>query len=85
MQVICIQVCTNNGINKEWISDKTQHACDGLRFQHLTMPLIKQGDRFVATSWEDAIGATATGRDLTDTNGARSEPQGLANDSGFSL
>ncbi|KAI0062525.1 NADH-ubiquinone oxidoreductase [Artomyces pyxidatus] len=61
VQVMRIQPRTNDDVNEEWISDKTRYAYDGLKFQRLTTPLIKQGDRFVASSWEDALSAIATG------------------------
>ncbi len=61
IQVMRIQPRTNDDVNEEWISDKTRYAYDGLRFQRLTTPLIKQGDRFVAASWEDALAAIASG------------------------
>ena len=61
VQVMRIQPRTNDDVNEEWISDKTRYAYDGLRFQRLTTPLVKQGDRFVAASWEDALAAIAAG------------------------
>lgn len=61
VQVMRIQPRTNDDVNEEWISDKTRYAYDGLRFQRLTVPLIKQGDRFVSASWEDALSAIANG------------------------
>jgi NADH dehydrogenase (ubiquinone) Fe-S protein 1 len=61
VQVMRIQPRTNDDVNEEWISDKTRYAYDGLRFQRLTTPLVKQGDRFVAASWEDALAAVAAG------------------------
>jgi len=61
VQVMRVQPRTNDDVNEEWISDKTRHAHDGLRFQRLTTPLVKQGDRFVAASWEDALAAVAAG------------------------
>jgi NADH dehydrogenase (ubiquinone) Fe-S protein 1 len=61
VQVMRIQPRTNDDVNEEWISDKTRYAYDGLRFQRLTAPLVKQGDRFVAASWEDALAAIAAG------------------------
>jgi NADH dehydrogenase (ubiquinone) Fe-S protein 1 len=61
IQVMRIQPRTNDDVNEEWISDKTRYAYDGLRFQRLTAPLVKQGDRFVAASWEDALAAIAAG------------------------
>jgi len=61
VQVMRIQPRTNDDVNEEWISDKTRYAHDGLRFQRLTVPLIKHGDRFVPASWEDALSAIANG------------------------
>ena len=52
---------TNDDVNEEWISDKTRYAYDGLKFQRLTTPLVKRGDRFVAASWEDALTTIAEG------------------------
>ncbi|GME86636.1 unnamed protein product [[Candida] boidinii] len=37
----------NEEVNEEWISDKTRFACDALKTQRLTKPLIKQGNTFV--------------------------------------
>jgi NADH dehydrogenase (ubiquinone) Fe-S protein 1 len=61
VQVMRIQPRTNDDVNEEWISDKTRYAYDGLKFQRLTTPLLKQGDRFVPASWEDALHAVAQG------------------------
>lgn len=61
VQVMRVQPRPNDDVNEEWISDKTRYAYDGLKFQRLTTPLIKQGDRFVSASWEDALKAIATG------------------------
>ena len=59
--VMRIQPRTNDDVNEEWISDKTRFAYDGLRFQRLATPLIKDGDRFVPASWEEALAAVANG------------------------
>ncbi|KAI9570991.1 Ndufs1, NADH-ubiquinone oxidoreductase 75kD subunit (775) [Boletus coccyginus] len=55
VQVMRIQPRTNDDVNEEWISDKTRYAYDGLKFQRLTTPLIKEGDRFVPATWEEAF------------------------------
>ncbi|KAH8827071.1 Ndufs1, NADH-ubiquinone oxidoreductase 75kD subunit (775) [Flagelloscypha sp. PMI_526] len=65
VQVMRVQPRTNDDVNEEWISDKTRYAYDGLKFQRLTVPLVKQGDRFVPASWEDALAAISEG--LADT------------------
>ncbi|CAD6885688.1 unnamed protein product [Tilletia caries] len=51
----------NEDINEEWINDKTRFAYDGLKYQRLTTPLIRQGDRFVPASWPEALGTVAAG------------------------
>ncbi|KAF5373472.1 hypothetical protein D9615_009469 [Tricholomella constricta] len=61
VQVMRIQPRTNDDVNEEWINDKTRYAYDGLRTQRLTTPLVKQGDRFVPATWEDALTAVANG------------------------
>ncbi|KAI5993070.1 Ndufs1, NADH-ubiquinone oxidoreductase 75kD subunit (775) [Pisolithus orientalis] len=61
VQVMRIQPRTNDDVNEEWISDKTRYAYDGLRFQRLTTPLIKRGERFVPATWEEALQAIADG------------------------
>ncbi|KZT43284.1 NADH-ubiquinone oxidoreductase 75kD subunit [Sistotremastrum suecicum HHB10207 ss-3] len=61
LQVMRIQPRVNDDVNEEWISDKTRYAHDGLRFQRLTTPLIREGDRFVPANWEEALTAIADG------------------------
>ncbi|TFK22427.1 NADH-ubiquinone oxidoreductase [Coprinopsis marcescibilis] len=76
VQVMRIQPKTNDDVNEEWISDKTRYAYDGLKFQRLTNPLVKQGDRFISTSWEDALKAVADG--LTASGATGDEIQAIA-------
>jgi len=50
----------NEDINEEWISDKTRHACDGLRVQRLDRPYIRGNDgKLHEASWEDALSVVA--------------------------
>ncbi|KAH0610846.1 uncharacterized protein H6S33_011273 [Morchella sextelata] len=46
----------NDDVNEEWINDKTRFACDGLKTQRLTMPLIRRDDKFLPASWEQVLG-----------------------------
>jgi NADH dehydrogenase (ubiquinone) Fe-S protein 1 len=69
VQVMRIQPRTNDDVNEEWISDKTRYAYDGLRFQRLTTPLVKQGDRFVPAGWEDALAAVSQGLQASGATG----------------
>ncbi|PWY97838.1 putative NADH dehydrogenase 78K chain precursor [Testicularia cyperi] len=61
VQVMRILPRTNDDVNEEWINDKTRFASDGLKYQRLTTPLIKQGDRFVPASWPEALATIAEG------------------------
>ncbi|CAK8674513.1 NADH-ubiquinone oxidoreductase 75 kDa subunit, mitochondrial-like [Clavelina lepadiformis] len=43
-------------INEEWISDKTRFACDGLKRQRLTQPMMRNREgKLAMCSWEDAL------------------------------
>ncbi|GFZ46316.1 NADH-ubiquinone oxidoreductase 78 kDa subunit [Saitozyma sp. JCM 24511] len=55
VQVMRIQPKINDEINEEWINDKTRYAYDGLRYQRLTTPLVREGDKFVPATWEHAL------------------------------
>ncbi len=46
-------------VNEEWISDKTRHACDGLRRQRIDRPYIRRDGKLVPASWEEAFGVIA--------------------------
>lgn len=59
----------NDDINEEWISDKSRFACDGLRNQRLTVPLVKSGGLFVPATWDEALSTIAAGF-------AKARPQG---------
>ncbi|SDG68776.1 NADH-quinone oxidoreductase subunit NuoG [Pelagibacterium luteolum] len=49
----------HEGINEEWISDKTRFVWDGLRTQRLDRPYVKKGAKLQATSWAEAFAAVA--------------------------
>ncbi|XP_040578514.1 NADH-ubiquinone oxidoreductase 75 kDa subunit, mitochondrial [Lepeophtheirus salmonis] len=55
-EVLRIMPRMNEDINEEWISDKSRFACDGLKRQRLTHPMIRnnKGD-LEKCSWEEAI------------------------------
>ncbi|KAJ2078459.1 ndufs1 NADH-ubiquinone oxidoreductase subunit [Coemansia sp. RSA 988] len=46
---------TNDAVNEEWLSDKARFACDGLKRQRLTTPLVRRGDKFAAVPWAEAL------------------------------
>ena len=49
----------HEGVNEEWISDKTRYAEDGLGRQRLDRPYIRQNDELRPASWDEALAATA--------------------------
>ncbi|MGD9883097.1 MAG: NADH-quinone oxidoreductase subunit NuoG [Reyranella sp.] len=58
-QVMRVLPRLNDDVNEEWISDKTRHAIDGLRYQRLDRPYLRRGNKVVETTWADAFGAIA--------------------------
>jgi NADH dehydrogenase (ubiquinone) Fe-S protein 1 len=60
MEVMRILPRLNDDVNEEWINDKTRFACDGLRTQRLTTPLIRRDNKFVPATWEQALTEIAT-------------------------
>ena len=49
----------HDSINEEWISDTTRFAWDGLRYQRLDRPYLRQNGRLVPASWAKALEAAA--------------------------
>jgi NADH-quinone oxidoreductase subunit G len=45
----------NDDINEEWVSDKTRHAIDGLRYQRLDRPYVRKQGKLVEASWDEAF------------------------------
>ncbi|CUS11504.1 unnamed protein product [Tuber aestivum] len=60
MEVMRVIPRLNDDINEEWINDKTRFACDGLKTQRLTMPLVRRDDKFIPATWEQALGEVAS-------------------------
>ena len=60
----------HEGINEEWISDKTRHAApDGLKMRRLDKAYVKNAKgKLEASSWDDAL--TATAKKLTSVKGS---------------
>ncbi|KAI0192565.1 hypothetical protein EV127DRAFT_425810 [Xylaria flabelliformis] len=55
LEVLRIQPRLNDDVNEEWINDKTRFACDGLKTQRLTMPLVRRDNKFEPATWEQAL------------------------------
>jgi len=50
----------HDGVNEEWISDKTRFVWDGLRKQRLDTPYIRENGKLRKASWPEALSAAAT-------------------------
>lgn len=55
LEVMRIVPRLNDDVNEEWINDKTRFACDGLKTQRITTPLIRRDDQFFPCTWEQAL------------------------------
>ncbi|MDE3079697.1 MAG: NADH-quinone oxidoreductase subunit G [Paracoccaceae bacterium] len=49
----------HDGVNEEWISDKTRFIWDGLRRQRLDTPYIREGGKLRKAGWGEALAAAA--------------------------
>ena len=60
-EVMRILPRNHDGVNEEWISDKTRHIWDGLRRQRLDQPYIRNGEgKLTPATWPEALAAAAT-------------------------
>ncbi|KAI0484210.1 hypothetical protein GGR56DRAFT_612808 [Xylariaceae sp. FL0804] len=55
LEVMRVLPRLNDEVNEEWINDKTRFACDGLKTQRLTLPLVRREGKFEPASWEQAL------------------------------
>lgn len=49
----------HDGVNEEWISDKTRFVWDGLRRQRLDKPYIRKDGKLTPVEWPEALAAAA--------------------------
>ena len=49
----------HDGVNEEWISDKTRFVWDGLRRQRLDKPYIRENGKLRPASWGEALAAAS--------------------------
>ena len=54
-EVMRIMPSNHDGINEEWISDKTRFVWDGLRRQRLDKPYIREDGKLRAATWAEAL------------------------------
>ena len=58
-EVMRILPRNHDGVNEEWISDKTRFVWDGLRRQRLDRPYIRANGRLRPATWPEALAAAA--------------------------
>ena len=58
-EVMRILPRNHDGVNEEWISDKTRFVWDGLRRQRLDKPYIREDGKLRAASWGEALAKAA--------------------------
>ena len=49
----------HDGVNEEWISDKTRFVWDGLRRQRLDQPYLRENGKLRPATWPEALSAAA--------------------------
>lgn len=58
-EVMRILPRNHDGVNEEWISDKTRFVWDGLRRQRLDQPYVRVDGKLKPATWGEALSATA--------------------------
>lgn len=58
-EVLRILPVLHEGINEEWIADKSRFIWDGLKRQRLDKPYIRKDGKLVAASWDEAFAVAA--------------------------
>ena len=50
----------HDGVNEEWLSDKSRFVWDGLRRQRLDRPYVRKGGKLTSVGWNEAFAAIAS-------------------------
>ena len=58
-EVMRILPRNHDGVNEEWISDKTRFVWDGLRRQRLDTPYIRENGKLRKAGWDEALKSVA--------------------------
>ena len=58
-QVMRILPRNHDGVNEEWLSDKSRYVWDGLRRQRLDKPYIRENGKLKPASWAEAFSMVA--------------------------
>ena len=59
-EVMRIVPVNHDGVNEEWISDKTRFIWDGLRRQRLDQPYVRKDGKLAPATWAEAFTAIAS-------------------------
>lgn len=73
-EVMRILPRNHDGVNEEWISDKTRFVWDGLRRQRLDRPYLRENGRLRPADWPEALAVAAKALN------SASKPVGLIGD-----
>ena len=49
----------NEGINEEWLADRSRYAVDGLQKRRLDRPWVRENGKLRAASWDEALSVVA--------------------------
>ncbi|MEM9344944.1 MAG: NADH-quinone oxidoreductase subunit NuoG [Pseudomonadota bacterium] len=59
-EVMRILPRNHDGVNEEWLADRSRYPWDGLRRQRLDKPYIRENGKLRPATWPEALSATAT-------------------------
>lgn len=59
-EVMRILPRNHDGVNEEWLSDKSRYVWDGLKRQRLDRPYIRENGKLRPASWPEALSAAAS-------------------------
>ncbi len=59
-EVMRILPRNHDGVNEEWLSDKSRYVWDGLRRQRLDQPYIRENGKLRPAKWGEAMGLAAS-------------------------
>ncbi|MFC5343021.1 NADH-quinone oxidoreductase subunit NuoG [Brevundimonas staleyi] len=58
-EVMRILPRVHEGINEEWLADKSRYVVDGLQARRLDRPYVRENGKLRAASWDEALNAVA--------------------------
>ena len=73
-EVMRILPRNHDGVNEEWLADRSRFVWDGLRRQRLDRPYVREGGRLAPASWGEAFEAVGGGGEGQAGRGAGRRP-----------